>query len=144
GVPTMNTMYAAIWRRPLMALDYALWRRGPLSMAPSQLGAFAFSSPEHATANLQFHVQPLSLDKFGEPLHAFGAITLSVCNLRPTSRGSIHARAPDPHAPPIIQPNYLSTDEDCRVAVDSLRLVRKIVAQPPLAQYQPEEFRPGA
>ncbi len=143
GAPTMNALYASLWRRPLMALEYALLRRGPLSMAPSQLGAFAFSSPDHATPNLQFHAQPLSLEKFGEALHPFPAITLSVCNLRPTSRGSVHARGPDPHAPPAIQPNYLATDEDCRVAIDSLRLVRRIVAQPALAQYFPREHLPG-
>jgi choline dehydrogenase-like flavoprotein len=144
GVPTMNAMYASLWRRPLMALEYALLRRGPMSMAPSQLGAFAYSSSEHATPNLQFHVQPLSLDKFGEALHPFPAITLSVCNLRPTSRGAVHARAPDPAAPPLIQPRYLSTAEDERVAVDALRLVRRIVEQPGLARYSPQEFRPGA
>ena len=144
GVPTMNTLYASLWRRPLMALDYALFRKGPLSMAPSQMGAFAYSSPDHATPNVQFHVQPLSLDKFGEPLHAFGAITISVCNLRPTSRGSIHAAGPDPRAAPLIRPNYLSTAEDERVAVDSLRLVRRIVARPPLQAFHPEEHRPGA
>jgi choline dehydrogenase-like flavoprotein len=144
GVPTMNAMYASLWRRPLMALEYAMLRRGPMSMAPSQLGAFAYSSPEQATPNLQFHAQPLSLEKFGDSLHGFPAITLSVCNLRPTSRGAIHARSPDPHAPPIIAPHYLSTAEDQLVAVQALKLVRRIVAQPPLAQYHPEEFRPGS
>jgi len=143
GVPTMNALYKSLWRRPLMALEYALLRRGPMSMAPSQFGAFAYSSPEQATPNLQFHVQPLSLEKFGDSLHSFPAITISVCNLRPTSRGSVHARSADLHAAPIIQPNYLSTNADCRVAVDSLRLVRRIVGQQPLAQYHREEFRPG-
>jgi choline dehydrogenase-like flavoprotein len=143
GVPTLNALYASLWRRPLMALEYALTRRGPMSMAPSHLGAFARSSPEHRTPNVQFHVQPLSLDRFGEPLHAFPAITISVCNLRPTSRGAIHARAPDPTVAPRIQPNYLSTGEDERVAIDSMRLVRRIVAQPPLARYGPEEMAPG-
>ena len=119
GVPTLNTLYASLWRRPLMALEYALLRRGPMSMAPSQMGAFAKSSPEQATPNLQFHVQPLSLDRFGEPLHTFGAITVSVCNLRPTSRGAIHAASPDPTAAPTIQPNYLATPADERVAVES-------------------------
>src|SRR3989344_9547014 len=103
-----------------------------MSMAPSQMGAFARSSPEHATPNLQFHVQPLSLEKFGDPLHAFPAITISVCNLRPTSRGGIHARNPDPAAAQALQPNYLATLEDQRVAVESLRLVRAIAGpQPP-------------
>ncbi|MCI3132370.1 GMC family oxidoreductase [Phenylobacterium aquaticum] len=143
GVPTMNDLYASWWRRPLMALEYAVHRRGPMSMAPSQLGAFARSSPEHATPNVQFHVQPLSLDRFGEPLHAFPAVTISVCNLRPTSRGSIHAASPDADAAPVIQPNYLSTAEDERVAIDSMRLVRRIVAQAPLQKFQPREHRPG-
>ena len=143
GVPTMNALYASLWRRPLMALEYAALRRGPMSMAPSQMGAFARSSPDHESPNLQFHVQPLSLERFGEPLHPFPAITISVCNLRPTSRGSIHAASADPAAPPMIQPNYLDTDEDGRVAVDSLRLVRRIVRQPPLARYRPDEMKPG-
>ncbi len=143
GVPTMNALYKSLWRRPLMALEYALFRRGPMSMAPSQFGAFARSSPEYETPNVQFHVQPLSLEKFGDSLHEFPAITISVCNLRPGSRGLVHARSGDPLAAPVIQPNYLSTDEDCRVAVDSLRLVRRIVEQPALAQYAPDEFKPG-
>ncbi len=144
GVPTLNTLYASLWRRPLMAAEYALWRRGPMSMAPSQMGAFARSSPDQASANLQFHIQPLSLDRFGEPLHTFGAITISVCNLRPASRGGVHATSPDPAAAPAIQPNYLSTPEDERVAVESLRLVRRIVRRPPLQRYHPEEHQPGA
>jgi choline dehydrogenase len=144
GVPTMNELYASWWRRPLMALEYAAFRRGPMSMAPSQFGAFAYSSPDQASPNLQFHVQPLSLDRFGEPLHAFPAITISVCNLRPTSRGSVHVAGPDPMAAPKIQPNYLSTSQDEQVAVDSLRLVRRIVEQAPLQQYSPREYRPGA
>lgn len=143
GVPTMNAMYASLWRRPLMALEYAALRRGPMSMAPSQMGAFAKSSSDHLTPNLQFHVQPLSLDRFGEPLHRFPAITISVCNLRPTSRGAIHAASPDPRAAPLIQPDYLSTPEDERVAVDSLRLVRRIVGRSPLARYRPREMKPG-
>ena len=143
GVTTMNALDRGFLGRPLMALEYALLRRGPLSMAPSQYGAFAFSSAEHATPNLQFHAQPLSLDRFGEPLHPFPAITLSVCNLRPTSRGSIHARSPDPMDAPAIDPNYLATPEDCRVAVEALQLVRRIVARPPLARFAPEEFLPG-
>jgi choline dehydrogenase-like flavoprotein len=144
GVPTLNSLYASVWRRPLMALEYALRRRGPMSMAPSQMGAFARSSPGHVTPNVQFHVQPLSLDRFGEPLHRFDAITISVCNLRPASRGSIHAAGPDPLAPPIIQPDYLSAPEDQRVAIDSLRLVRRIVAQAPMQRFSPVEHRPGA
>jgi len=144
GVPTMNALYASLWRRPLMALQYAALRRGPLTMAPSQMGAFARSSPDHATANLQFHVQPLSLGKFGEPLHRDPAVTISVCNLRPASRGSVHARSANPEDKPVIQPRYLSTPEDERVAVDSLRLVRRIAARPPLARYHATEVLPGA
>jgi len=143
GVPTMNVLYGSLWRRPLMALEYALFRRGPMSMAPSQMGAFARSSPDQARANVQFHVQPLSLDRFGEPLHPFGAVTISVCNLRPTSRGSIHLASARAQDAPLIQPNYLSTPEDEQVAIDSLRLVRRIVAQSPLQRYAPQEHRPG-
>jgi len=124
-------------------MEYAAFRKGPMSMAPSQLGAFARSSPDYATPNVQFHIQPLSLDRFGEALHRDPAITISVCNLRPASRGEVHAASPDPTAAPMIQPNYLSTVEDERVAVDSLRLIRRIVAQPPLQQFHPQERRPG-
>ena len=144
GVPTMNALYASWWRRPLMALEYVALRRGPMSMAPSQLGAFAYSSPDQATPNLQFHVQPLSLEKFGGALHPFPAITVSVCNLRPASRGSVHVAGPDPDAPPLIQPNYLSAPQDERVAVESLRLVRRIMAQAPMQVFSPVEHRPGA
>ena len=127
-----------------MAVDYALWRRGPLTMAPSQMGAFTRSSDEHVTPNLQFHVQPLSLDRFGSPLHPYPAITVSVCNLRPTSRGWVHARSPDAGAAPLIQPNYLSTPQDERVAVDALRLTRRIMDQAPMRRYSPRERKPGA
>jgi choline dehydrogenase-like flavoprotein len=144
GARTLNVEYRSLAHRAGMALDYALRRRGPMTMAPSQVGVFARSSPDFATANLEFHVQPLSLDRFGEPLHAFPAITLSVCNLRPTSRGSSHAVGPDPLAAPAIQPNYLSTEEDGRVAVDSIRLARRIAAAPALAPFRPEEYLPGA
>ena len=144
GARTLNVEYRSLARRAGMALDYAFRRRGPMTMAPSQVGVFAKSSPEFATANLEFHVQPLSLDRFGEPLHAFPAITLSVCNLRPTSRGSIHAVSPDPLAAPEIRPNYLSTEEDARVAADSIRLARRIAAAPALAPFRPEELLPGA
>ncbi|MBU6318682.1 MAG: GMC family oxidoreductase N-terminal domain-containing protein [Alphaproteobacteria bacterium] len=144
GVATMNEQYAQQWRRPIMALDYILRRRGPMTMAPSQLGAFARSSPERATPDLQFHVQPLSLDKFGEELHRFPAITISVCNLRPESRGSVHIVSSDERAAPSIQPNYLSTDGDLETAVRALRLVRTIVGQPSLACFSPVEVRPGA
>ncbi|MDG3439895.1 GMC family oxidoreductase [Nitrospirillum amazonense] len=143
GVPTLNLLYRSLPRRAWMGLHYALRRRGPLTMAPSQLGAFTRSGPEYATPNLQFHIQPLSLDKFGDALHPFGAFTASVCNLRPTSRGSIHARSPDATAAPVIQPNYLATEEDRRVAVDSLRLARRIAQAPALAAFNPEEYKPG-
>ena len=144
GVPTLNEQYANVMRRPVMALDYALRRRGPMTMAPSQMGAFAKTNERHATANVQFHVQPLALPKFGEALYAFPAITISVCNLRPESRGAIHATSPDPAAGPAIQPNYLSADADRVTAVESIRLVRKIVDQSPLKRFSPEEFAPGA
>jgi choline dehydrogenase-like flavoprotein len=144
GVRTLNTDYANLARRAWMGLEYALFRRGPLTMAPSQLGMFARSSPEYATPNLQFHFQPLSLDKWGDGLHPFGAFTASVCNLRPTSRGRVSLASADPAAAPRIAPGYLATDEDRRVAVDGLRLARRIAAQAPLARFRPDEFRPGA
>jgi choline dehydrogenase-like flavoprotein len=144
GVRTLNSDYAKLWKRALMGLEYACLRRGPLTMAPSQLGAFTRSSPDYATPNIQFHFQPLSLDKWGEGLHPFDAFTASVCNVRPSSRGSVHLADADAPTPPAIRPNYLSTDEDRRVAVDSLRIARRIVAQAPLARFRPEEFKPGA
>ena len=140
---TLNVEYQSLLKRMKMGIDYALFRRGPLTMAPSQLGLFTRSSADYATANLQFHVQPLSLDKFGEPMHSFGAITLSVCNLRPQSRGSIHATSPDARAHPAIQPNYLSASEDQRVAVDALKVARRLCEARALAPFAPEEFRPG-
>jgi choline dehydrogenase-like flavoprotein len=143
GVSTLNTMMAHPLGAAGVALNYALFRRGPMSMAPSQVGAFAKSDESFETANIQYHVQPLTLDRFGEPLHRFGAFTASVCNLRPDSRGSVHARSADPDAPPVIQPNYLSAETDRRVAADSIRLTRRIVAQAPLARFRPEEFKPG-
>jgi choline dehydrogenase-like flavoprotein len=144
GVRTLNTDYANLAKRTWMGIEFALFRRGPMTLAPSQLGLFARSDPRFATPNVQFHVQPLSLDKFGEPLHPFGAFTASVCNLRPTSRGTVRLAGPDPFLAPKIAPNYLATDDDREVAVQSLRLVRQIVAAPPLARYRPSEFRPGA
>ena len=144
GVPTLNEQYANVMRRPLMAVDYALRRRGPMTMAPSQMGAFAKSNPRHATPNIQFHVQPLALPKFGEAMYAFPAITISVCNLRPDSRGSVHANTPDTRAAPEIQPNYLATTSDRMTAVESLRLVRRIVDQPALQRFAPQEFAPGS
>ncbi|MBV5265572.1 GMC family oxidoreductase [Pinisolibacter aquiterrae] len=144
GTRTLNTDYPNLLKRAWMGLEYALFRRGPLAMAPSQFGAFTRSSPEVETPNLEFHIQPLSLDRFGEPMHPFAAFTVSVCNLRPTSRGSIHARSRDPAAAPVIRPNYLSTEEDRRVAVESLRLARRVVAAAPLARFRPTEHLPGA
>ena len=126
-----------------MGLVYALFRRGPLTMAPSQLGLFTRSDPSRERANIQFHVQPLSLDKFGDPLHEFPAFTASVCNVQPTSRGFVRLRSTDPADKPVIKPNYLSTDEDRRVAVGSIRVARKIVAQPALAKHHPVEYLPG-
>ncbi len=143
GVPTLNEQYANLMRRPLMAADYALRRRGPMTMAPSQMGAFAKSNERHATPNIQFHVQPLALPKFGEAMYTFPAITISVCNLRPDSRGSVHAGSPDASAAPEIQPNYLAAESDRMTAVESLRLVRRIVDQPALKRFAPQEFAPG-
>jgi choline dehydrogenase len=144
GVKTLNEIYRSRLGRAGMGLDYALFRRGPLTMAPSQLGLFTRSDPTRERANIQFHVQPLSLDKFGEPLHEFPAFTASVCNLQPTSRGFVRLRSTDPADKPMIKPNYLSTDEDRRVAADSIRVARKIVAQPALARYKPAEYLPGS
>jgi choline dehydrogenase-like flavoprotein len=144
GVRTLNEEYRSLLKKGQMAFEYAFFRKGPLTMAPSQLGAFTRSSPEYATPNLQFHVQPLSLDKFGEDPHPFPAFTASVCNVRPTSRGSVRLRSGEAGDSPAIRPNYLSTDEDQRVAVDALRLVRHIVSMPALRKYRPEEYRPGA
>ena len=140
---TLNVEYQSLFKRAKMGVDYALFRRGPLTMAPSQLGLFTRSSADYATANLQFHIQPLSLDKFGEPMHSFGAITVSVCNLRPTSRGSVHATSSRPSDHPAIRPNYLTTPEDQRVAVDALKIARKLCQAQALQPFAPEEFRPG-
>jgi len=140
---TLNVDFQSYVKRVWMGMQYALARRGPMTMAPSQLGLFAKSSPDYATANVEFHVQPLSLERFGEPLHAFPAVTLSACNLRPASRGSVHAQGADPRAAPAISPNYLSREEDRRVAADCIRLARRICAAPALARYAPQEFRPG-
>jgi len=143
GVRTLNSDYAKIWRRPLMALQYAAMRSGPLTMAPSQVGAFAKSSPEQATANLQYHFQPLSLDSWGSGLHPFDAFTASVCNLRPTSRGHIHIKTPHAEDAPAISPNYLDTEADRQVAIDAMKLTRRIVAQAPLQRFRPQEHLPG-
>ncbi len=144
GIRTLNGDYKNLFRRAMMGVDYALRRRGPLTMAPSQMGAFVRTAPEYETANIEFHFQPLSLDNWGDGLHPFEAFTASVCNLRPTSRGSLHLAGPDAAAQPEIRPNYLSTEEDRRVAVESLKWARRIVAQPAMAPYRPEEYKPGA
>jgi len=140
----MNQRAGSLWSKAMMGLEYALFRTGPLTMAPSQLGGFAKSDPSQTTANVEYHVQPLSLDKFGDPLHPFPAITASVCNLRPTSRGHVRIKSADPRAHPAIMLNYLATLEDRRVAAAALRLTRRIAAQPALAKYRPQEFKPGA
>jgi choline dehydrogenase-like flavoprotein len=143
GVKTLNAMYASPFGRAQIFLDYALRRRGPLTMAPSQLGIVTRSDPHRERANLQYHVQPLSLDRFGEPLHTFPAFTASVANVQPTSRGHIRLKSADPAAAPAIQPNYLATDDDRRVAADSIRVTRRIVEQPALKAFQPVEYLPG-
>jgi choline dehydrogenase len=144
NVVTVNQLANSWISRAKMGLEYALFRRGALTMAPSQLGVFAKSDPAAATPNLQYHIQPLSLDRFGEPLHGFPAFTASVCNLRPTSRGSIRIRSADPRAAPAIRPNYLATPEDRRIAAESIRLTRRLAATRALARYRPQEYKPGA
>ena len=143
GVKTLNETYHSLTGKVMMGLDYAVRRRGPLTMAPSQLGIFTRSSADRSRANLQFHIQPLSLDKFGDPLHRTPAITASACNLKPTSRGHVNITTKDPRAKPEIAPNYLSTDEDRRVAADAIRVTRKLMRQPALVAYAPEETLPG-
>jgi choline dehydrogenase len=143
NVRTLNERANSLVGKALMGLEYLLFRTGPLTMPPSQLGAFAKSDPAQASANIEWHVQPLSLDKFGDPLHPFPAITPSVCNLRPTSRGYVRIASPDPHAHPAIRLNYLSTAEDQRVAVDGMRFTRRIMAARALARFEPEEWKPG-
>ena len=144
NVRTLNEWSGRLTARIAMALEYLLFRRGPLTMAPSQLGLFAKSDPSRETANLQYHVQPLSLDRFGEPLHPFPAFTASVCNVRPESRGTVLATSPDPFASPAIRPNYLATPGDRHVAVEAIRLTRRICAARALAPYAPREHLPGA
>ena len=140
---SLNTMAGSLLGKARIGLEYALKRTGPMSMAPSQLGAFTRSSPDQQYPNLEYHVQPLSLEAFGEPLHTFNAFTASVCNLNPTSRGSVNIKSPRFEDAPAIAPNYLSTAEDRKVAADSLRVTRRIVSQSALAPYQPEEYKPG-
>ncbi len=143
GITTLNERYHSRFGFAGMLAEYALLRRGPLTMAPSQLGLFTRSDRDQERANLQYHVQPLSLDRFGEPLHKFPAFTASVCNVRPTSRGAVRLRSRNPADAPAIGPNYLSTDDDRRIAVAAIRLTRHIAAQPALAPFHPDEYLPG-
>ena len=141
---TLNTLLGSWWHRGKMGLEYACFRSGPMTMPPSQMGAFVKSDPSQPTANLEYHVQPISLDKFGDPPHPFNAFTASACNLRPTSRGHVRIVSPDPRAQPAIAPNYLSTDEDRRIAAAAIRLTRRIVlGTGAMSQYEPEEYTPG-
>ena len=143
GAKTLNTLANSLWGKAAIGLEYALKRSGPMSMSPSQLGAFTKSDPSQPHANLEYHVQPLSLDAFGEPLHSFPAFTASVCNLNPSSRSHVRIRNPRFEDAPAIAPNYLATEDDRKVAADSLRVTRRIVGQPAMAKYRPEEFKPG-
>ncbi len=143
NVKTLNERANSIFGKMAMGLEYFLFRTGPMTMPPSQLGAFAKSDPSQPSANIEWHVQPLSLDKFGEPLHPFPAITPSVCNLRPTSRGQVRIKSADPLAHPSIRLNYLSTEEDQQVAVNAIHYTRRIMKAKALARYQPEEYKPG-
>ena len=140
---TLNGIANSVLGKAMMAAEYFLFRTGPLTMPPSQLGAFARSNGSEPTPNIEWHIQPLSLDKFGDPLHSFPAITPSVCNLRPASRGSVRIKSPDPAAYPEIRLNYLSAEEDRKVAVDGMRFTRRIMASRAMAKYEPQEFRPG-
>ena len=144
GVKTLNETYHSLVGRAMMGAEYALFQTGPLTMAPSQLGIFTRSDDLQDRANIEFHVQPLSLDKFGDPLHRFPAITVSACNLRPTSRGSIQIRSADFRSKPVIKPNYLSTESDRRVAADAIRVTRRLMNQAALARFQPDEYVPGS
>ncbi|MCF3638819.1 GMC family oxidoreductase N-terminal domain-containing protein [Rhizobium sp. TRM95111] len=143
GVPTLNEKATSLVGRAAIGLEYALRRSGPMSMAPSQLGIFTRSAPDKDTPDLQYHVQPVSLDRFGDPVHAFPAMTASVCNLRPESRGSVHVTGPDFTMQPEIRPNYLAEEADRQVAVRAIRLTREIVRKPAFAKFHPEEYKPG-
>ena len=143
GAKTLNEMQSSLWGKAKIALEYAFKRSGPMSMAPSQLGIFTKSDASYASPNIEYHVQPLSLDKFGEPLHSFPAITVSVCNLRPQSRGTMHIRSTNPFDAPLISPNYLSAEADKQVAVDSIRHARRLMATNTMAKFNPNEIKPG-
>lgn len=144
NIKTLNERVGRLIGRLGIGLEYMLKRSGPMSMAPSQLGVFAFSNKDLETPDLQYHVQPLSLDRFGEPLHSFPAFTASVCNLRPNSRGTVRLQSANPNDHPLIDPNYLSTESDLETAADAIRLTRKIVSQEALKPYSPEEYKPGS
>lgn len=144
GAKTLNTLASTLWGKAKIGLDYALRRRGPMSMAPSQLGIFTKSDPSRPYANIEFHLQPLSLEAFGQPLHPFPGVTISVCDLNPTSRGVVAIKSPNAEDAPLIAPNYLTTDDDRKVAADALRVVRRIVSQPAFSRFEPEEIKPGA
>ncbi len=144
GVPTLNEKASSLMGKAMIGMEYLLNRSGPMAMAPSQLGIFSRSGPEKATPDLEWHVQPVSLDKFGDPVHPFPAITASVCNLRPESRGSVHVSGADYRTQPAIRPNYLSSEADREVAAQAIRLTRQIASQPAFAKFSPEEFRPGS
>lgn len=143
GTRTLNTLASNLFGKAMIGLEYFLKRSGPMSMAPSQLGAFTRSDPSRPYANLEYHVQPLSLEAFGEDLHSFPAMTVSVCNLNPSSRGHVRIKSPDFRAAPEISPNYLATEDDRKIAADSLKQVRQIMGQPAMQAYQPEEYKPG-
>ena len=143
GAKTLNTMASSLFGKAMIGLEYVMRRSGPMSMAPSQLGAFSRSREDLATPDLEYHVQPLTLEAFGQPLHDYPAMTASVCNLRPESRGTVEITSNDPRDAPRIAPNYLSTEGDRRVAVDAIRQARQIMAQAPMAKYAPEEMKPG-
>lgn len=143
GAKTLNTMAASLHGKAMIGLEYLMRRKGPMAMAPSQLGAFAYSSQGLASPDLEYHVQPVTLDAFGQPPHSFPAITASVCHLRPDSRGHVRLTSSDARKAPVIQPNYLSTESDRQVAARAIRLTRHIMAQAPLAKYTPQEFKPG-
>ncbi|MFT4013685.1 MAG: GMC family oxidoreductase N-terminal domain-containing protein [Paracoccus sp. (in: a-proteobacteria)] len=143
GVPTLNEKASRLMGKAAIGLEYLLKRSGPMAMAPSQVGIFTRSDPRKATPDLEYHVQPVSLDKFGDPVHSFPAMTASVCNLRPESRGSVHVSGPDFRAAPKIRPNYLATPGDREVAVRAIRLTRRIVAQDAFARFDPREHLPG-
>jgi choline dehydrogenase len=143
GVKTLNESSASLWGKVKIALEYGLNQSGPMSMAPSQLGMFAKTDPAFGTPNIEYHVQPLTLEKFGQPLDSFPAFTASVANIRPESRGTVHIKSPDAAIPPAIRPNYLSTPGDRKVAADGIKLTRRIVTQKALQKYMPEEFKPG-